>query len=65
MSIFMYAIQSNLRGLCTGKAYCAAAIRLGIGYMEVPFFATHAEKRHRGYGRALLEVGLPKTLSPP
>ncbi len=42
--------------MCAGKAYCAAAIRQGIGYLEVPFFATADHRRNKGYGRALLEV---------
>lgn len=47
--------------LSAGKSYCAAAIRQGIGYLEVPFFATHQERRHKGYGRALLEVSCPSS----
>ncbi|KAK9832379.1 hypothetical protein WJX74_008101 [Apatococcus lobatus] len=53
-----------------GKAYCAAAIRQGIGYLEVPFFATQDGRRQKGYGRALLEaieemarsLGIPRLL---
>lgn len=42
--------------LTGGKPICAATIRVGLGYLEVPFFATADTKRNRGYGRALLEA---------
>jgi GNAT superfamily N-acetyltransferase len=42
--------------LTAGKPICAATIRVGLGYLEVPFFATAETKRNRGYGRALLEA---------
>lgn len=29
---------------------------MGLGYLEVPFFATAEQKRNRGFGRALLEA---------
>ncbi|KAL6782775.1 hypothetical protein ACKKBG_A08095 [Auxenochlorella protothecoides x Auxenochlorella symbiontica] len=35
---------------------CAATIRAGPGFLEVPFYATHESKRNKGYGRALLEA---------
>lgn len=37
------------------KPICAATIRLGPSWMEIPFYATQEGKRNRGYGRALLE----------
>ena len=39
-----------------GKPICAATIRAGVGYLEVPFFATQETRRNRGFGRALLEA---------
>ncbi len=42
--------------LTAGKPICAATIRVGLGYLEVPFFATAEQKRNRGFGRALLEA---------
>lgn len=38
------------------KPVCAATIRIGNGYMEVPFFATADNHRGKGYGRCLLEA---------
>ena len=38
------------------KPMCVATIRVGDGYMEVPFFATNDNHRGRGYGRCLLEA---------
>jgi len=37
------------------KPICAATIRIGPTWMEIPFYATQDGKRNRGYGRALLE----------
>lgn len=53
-----------------GAPLCAATIRVGAGFLEVPFYATHEAKRNRGHGRALLEaiecvcraLGLPRVL---
>ncbi|KAK9803295.1 hypothetical protein WJX72_009402 [[Myrmecia] bisecta] len=42
--------------LLGGRPICAATIRLGTGYMEVPFFATMESRRNKGYGRAMLEA---------
>ena len=42
--------------LIHSKPVCAATIRGGPGYLEVPFFATQDMKRNRGFGRALLEA---------
>ena len=42
--------------LTNGKAICAATIRCGRGYIEVPFFATKESRRGRGFGRCLLEA---------
>lgn len=42
--------------LINSKPVCAATIRGGPGYLEVPFFATQDTKRNRGFGRALLEA---------
>jgi GNAT superfamily N-acetyltransferase len=42
--------------LVGGKPICAATVRAGAGFLEVPFFATQETKRNRGYGRALLEA---------
>ena len=42
--------------LIGGKPICAATVRAGAGYVEVPFFATQETKRNRGYGRALLDA---------
>ncbi|GAX86520.1 hypothetical protein CEUSTIGMA_g13927.t1 [Chlamydomonas eustigma] len=39
-----------------GKPVCAATIRSGPGYLEIPFVATHEGKRGRGYCRCLLEA---------
>ena len=39
-----------------GKPICAATIRAGVGFLEVPFFATQETRRNRGFGRALLEA---------
>lgn len=38
------------------KPVCAATIRAGPGYLEVPFVATHEAKRGRGYGRCMVEA---------
>jgi GNAT superfamily N-acetyltransferase len=38
------------------KPVCVATIRVGDGYMEVPFFATNDNHRNKGYGRCLLEA---------
>jgi GNAT superfamily N-acetyltransferase len=38
------------------KPVCAATIRVGNGYIEVPFFATSDNHRGKGYGRCLLEA---------
>ena len=38
------------------KPVCAATIRVGHGYLEVPFFATADNHRGKGYGRCLLEA---------
>ena len=40
-----------------GKPICAATIRAGPGFLEVPFFATQETRRRKGYGRGLLQVG--------
>eukprot|EP00891_Asterochloris_glomerata_P002444 jgi/Astpho2/2444/fgenesh1_pg.00044_%23_64_t len=53
-----------------GKATCAATIRVGLGYLEVPFVATMEARRGKGHGRALVEaveevarcLGLPRLL---
>ena len=37
------------------KPICAATIRMGPGWLEVPFYATQETRRNRGNGRALLE----------
>lgn len=42
--------------LCDGKPVCAATVRVSLGYLEVPFFATLESKRKKGYGRALVEA---------
>jgi hypothetical protein len=39
-----------------GKPICAATIRAGPGYLEVPFFATQETRRRKGYGRGLLQA---------
>ena len=39
-----------------GKPVCAATIRAGVRFLEVPFFATQETRRNRGFGRALLEA---------
>ncbi|EFJ50901.1 hypothetical protein VOLCADRAFT_103694 [Volvox carteri f. nagariensis] len=44
------ALQSH------GKPVTAATIRSGPGYLEVPFVATHENKRGRGYCRCLVEA---------
>lgn len=38
------------------KPICAATIRMGPGFMEVPFYATQEARRNKGHGRALLEA---------
>eukprot|EP00803_Ostreobium_quekettii_P008373 evm.model.scf_648.7 EVM.evm.TU.scf_648.7 scf_648:57085-59284(+) len=49
--------KNPLPGLLTnGKAVCAATIRCGRGYIEIPFFATKESRRGRGFGRCLLEA---------
>ena len=42
-----------------GKPICAATIRAGPGFLEVPFFATQETRRRKGYGRGLLQVRAP------
>jgi len=42
--------------LVHNKPICAATVRLGPGWMEVPFYATQETRRNRGNGRALLEA---------
>jgi hypothetical protein len=37
-----------------GRALCAATIRSGPGYLEIPFVATHEGKRGRGYCRCVV-----------
>lgn len=39
-----------------GKPVCAATIRSGPGYLEIPFVATHEGKRGRGYCRCMVEA---------
>lgn len=39
-----------------GRPMCAATIRSGPGYLEVPFVATQEHKRGKGYCRCLLCV---------
>eukprot|EP00878_Enallax_costatus_P011733 GHUV01012249.1.p1 GENE.GHUV01012249.1~~GHUV01012249.1.p1 ORF type:complete len:353 (+),score=103.53 GHUV01012249.1:1564-2622(+) len=39
-----------------GKPLTSATIRTGPGYMEVPFVATHENKRGRGFGRCIVEA---------
>ncbi|KAG2453689.1 hypothetical protein HYH02_001901 [Chlamydomonas schloesseri] len=39
-----------------GKPVTAATIRSGPGYLEIPFVATHENKRGRGYCRCLVEA---------
>lgn len=39
-----------------GKPLTAATIRTGPGYIEVPFVATHENKRGRGFGRCVVEA---------
>ncbi|KAF5832100.1 hypothetical protein DUNSADRAFT_12149 [Dunaliella salina] len=39
-----------------GRPMCAATIRSGPGYLEVPFVATQEHKRGKGYCRCLLEA---------
>ena len=39
-----------------GRPMCAATVRVGAGYLEIPFFATQPSKQYRGYGRCLLEA---------
>lgn len=39
-----------------GKPLTSATIRTGPGYIEVPFVATHENKRGRGYGRCVVEA---------
>jgi ribosomal protein S18 acetylase RimI-like enzyme len=43
-----------------GKPICAATIRAGDRFLEVPFFATQETRRNRGFGRALLEARPPR-----
>jgi GNAT superfamily N-acetyltransferase len=38
------------------KPVAAATIRVGQGYLEIPFFATSDSHRGKGYGRCLLEA---------
>jgi ribosomal protein S18 acetylase RimI-like enzyme len=38
------------------KPIAAATIRAGLGYLEIPFFATLMRRRKRGFGRSLLEA---------
>jgi GNAT superfamily N-acetyltransferase len=53
-----------------GRPLSAATIRSGPGYLEVPFVATHENKRGRGFGRCVVEaiedvaraVGVPQLL---
>lgn len=49
------------------KPICAATIRLGPGFLEVPFYATAEVRRNKGYGRSLMEAleGLCRTLCVP
>ncbi|PRW33111.1 RING FYVE PHD zinc finger [Chlorella sorokiniana] len=52
------------------KPICAATIRMGPSWMEVPFYATQESRRNKGHGRALLEaiedicraLGIPRIL---
>jgi hypothetical protein len=37
------------------KPICAATVRLGPDWLEVPFYATQESRRNKGIGRALLE----------
>ena len=37
------------------KPICAATVRVGPNWLEVPFFATQESRRNKGIGRALLE----------
>ncbi|KXZ47480.1 hypothetical protein GPECTOR_35g918 [Gonium pectorale] len=39
-----------------GRPVTAATIRSGPGYLEIPFVATHENKRGRGYCRCLVEA---------
>jgi len=39
-----------------GRPLTAATIRSGPGYLEVPFVATHENKRGRGFGRCIVEA---------
>ncbi|GBF91886.1 hypothetical protein Rsub_04991 [Raphidocelis subcapitata] len=39
-----------------GRPLSAATIRAGPGYLEVPFVATHENKRGRGFGRCVVEA---------
>ncbi|GIL70567.1 hypothetical protein Vretifemale_1296 [Volvox reticuliferus] len=51
------APKSPLPALQThGKPVTAATIRSGPGYLEIPFVATHENKRGRGYCRCLVEA---------
>ncbi len=36
------------------KPICAATVRVGPGWLEVPFYATQEARRNKGHGRALL-----------
>lgn len=38
------------------KPVCAATVRIGPGWLEVPFYATQEHRRNKGHGRALLEA---------
>lgn len=38
------------------KPICAATIRMGPSWLEVPFYATQESRRNKGHGRALLEA---------
>eukprot|EP00879_Flechtneria_rotunda_P028432 GHRR01030541.1.p1 GENE.GHRR01030541.1~~GHRR01030541.1.p1 ORF type:complete len:160 (+),score=56.36 GHRR01030541.1:1261-1740(+) len=42
--------------MAKGKPVTAATIRTGPGYIEVPFVATHENKRGRGFGRCIVEA---------
>ncbi len=42
-----------------GKPVTAATIRTGPGYLEIPFVATHENKRGRGYCRCVAAPAQP------
>ncbi|KAI8464587.1 MAG: hypothetical protein J3K34DRAFT_113160 [Monoraphidium minutum] len=42
--------------LVRSRPLTAATIRAGPGYLEVPFVATHENKRGRGFGRCVVEA---------